>query len=218
MGGSLCWWHGANRSPSSRHGRLVWKVTGSIFDVLKKSNPCAVWHNSIQSSQCKLCVHKGCSGINGDGLLPQTISAPVVRAMLDPLLAEQWLKWLSVAPCWCGGHFLLLRWYAVLPLVVAVIVSLLADDSWPRESTEDCCVSTPAGISHARCAAKCVTPASTPLCYAKAKHVDWAPQTYSCSASVTAPWSAGSVSPKIMTKHHRIRFSKNSALSLRLRC
>ena len=63
-----------------------------------------------------------------------------------------------MAPCWCGGYFLLLRWYAVLPLVVAVIVSLLPDDSWPRESTEDCCVSTPAGTSHARCAAKCVTP------------------------------------------------------------
>ena len=55
----------------------------------------------------------------------------------------------------------------------------------------------PPGIYHIRCTA---TSVSTQLCFTVAKHGDWTPLTCSGSTTMTSPWSAGSVAPKIMKK------------------
>ena len=86
-------------SPSSRRGRLAWKVKGSAsiwrrtkftfscvsLDVLKKSDkyPCAVCCKGggnnfidIECSQCKMWVHKKCSGITGQLVADENYICP----------------------------------------------------------------------------------------------------------------------------------------------
>ena len=108
-------------SPSSRRGRLAWKLMGSVstwrrpikflvfgvgLEVLKNSGNyhCAICcsgvaNSPIECSQRKLWVHKGCRGFTDRLRLTQTMSTQDVTAMLGPSTADQRLEGMSMTPC-----------------------------------------------------------------------------------------------------------------------
>ena len=105
-------------SLSSRHGRLVWKVKGSVLTWRKPSSWCLVLTWMSYRNQASIPVLSAarvsattplsaCSASYGsargtaaslvDWWMPGTTPAPGVKAILCPLTAEQWPKWMLKA-------------------------------------------------------------------------------------------------------------------------
>ena len=122
-------------SPSSRHGRLAWKVKGSmstwrrpsswslVLTMMSSRNlaSTSVLPAVVVSAETPFFAHSVWWGCTRGGMAwlsdwskTQTISAPGVRVSLCPSMAEQWLSGCRQHHAWCGSPFLLPGWYAVL--------------------------------------------------------------------------------------------------------
>ena len=200
-------------SPSSRHGRLAWKVKGSVLtkfmvsavdlNVLQKSGKyaCAicckgVGNNSIECLQCKLWVHKRCSGITGrlvnirNYIWPRCKgnSRPIDGRPMTQVDVEGTKLDVEDTLCYLGD---------MLSSGGGCDSAIASRCVWPGESLQIYCLSSPPGTSLLGYVAKYTQTVSARLCSMVAKGGVRTSCTLNCSAAITTPWSAGSVAPKL---------------------
>ena len=111
---------------------------------------------------------KGASASLANWWMPETTSAPGVKASHGPSTADQWPKWMSKAPSLMWRTFSAI-WKTCCAVVGAVTAPLLPDAAWLRESSGNYCLSSPPGTSPLRCMARYIWPVSAPLCSMAAK-------------------------------------------------
>ena len=197
---------------------LVYSLA-SIFSRNRTSNPVlsalvepALTPSSAHSAKCGGSTRNAVASL-GYWWQIQVTSAPGVVARLSPSTTDQWLKWMSRAPClvWTPVSATLMICCA---FVVAVTVPLPPDVARPEKSLENSCLSSPPVTCHQSCVVRCTRPASVKLCSMEMKRQDRPPLTYTGSVAITAPWSAGPVAPKTKIKHARFQYSLNLALRI----
>ena len=133
--------------------------------------------------------------------------APDFRLRLDPSMADQWLKRMSMA--------LRMMWR---PLSATCVTCCWGWGFWQCHccqmlhglgfSSGKSCPSSPPGISCLSCAARCIWGVPTQLCYMVAKHGYQVPLMCKVPTPLTTPWSIGYVAPKTKTKHSRLHYAR----------
>ena len=169
---------------------------------------CGVDNHSIQCWQCMLWIHKKWNGITKRLLAHPNYAFGRCSGGAWPIdgmtLTEVYIC--QGYHAWCGGHFLLPRWYAVLRWGL-----------WQRHCCQILCglADGPALTSKypspwiSSRQTRCTRPAFARLCSTVAKHGDQITLNCSDSAAMAVPWSTGSVALNTKMKHPHLRYYVN---------